>query len=74
MQLLIHLPDPLGDRLKEAVPDQEQSAFVRRLIEDALPLESDPLYRIALQAERESVLDPDLMLWEQTVGDGLDFP
>lgn len=72
MQLLIHLPDDLGTRFKEAVPIRSRSAFVKRLIESALPPETDPLYLLGLQCEREEAeLDPDLRLWDQASGDGL---
>lgn len=73
MQVLIHLPDELGARFKEAVPKRARSAFVKRLIETALPPETDPLYLIGLACEKDELeLDPDLALWDQTIGDGLD--
>lgn len=37
-QLLLRLPDDLVRRFKPIVPARERSAFVRQLLEQALPL------------------------------------
>jgi len=45
-QLLIRLPEDLARRLRRRVPARARSAFVQRLLEQALPaeaLENDPL-------------------------------
>ncbi len=51
MQMLFHMPDPLAERFRKAVSEGQRSAFVTKLIEQALPECEDPLYRIALEAE-----------------------
>ena len=51
MQLLVHLPEALAERFKQAIPARQRSAFVANLLEQALPEESDPLYLIALEVE-----------------------
>lgn len=72
MQLLLRVPDPLGERFKRAVPSRQRNAFLRKVLEDALPPESDPLFAIAAQAEAEAHLGDDMTVWDEAVGDGLD--
>lgn len=72
MQLLVRVPDDLGERFKQTVPSRQRSAFMRKLLEAALPPESDPLYRLALQVEDEAALDEDMSVWDEAVADGLD--
>jgi hypothetical protein len=53
-QLLIRLPDALARRFKRRVPSRARSAFIQRLLEQALPAdegEDDPLYQAALAVE-----------------------
>ena len=75
-QLLVRLPDELLRRFKRSVPARARSAFVRDLLEKALPSEdddSDPLYLAALAAEQDTRLSGEMTAWEEaTVGDGLD--
>ncbi|BCX19170.1 MAG: hypothetical protein KatS3mg117_2852 [Geminicoccaceae bacterium] len=72
-QLLLHLPDELVARLKRTVPPRERSRFVERLLEQALPPDQDdPLYRLALEVERDTALAAEMAEWEEaTLGDGL---
>lgn len=72
MQLLVHLPDALAKRFKQAVPARQRSAFVAGLLERALPEEDDPLYRIALEAEQDAVLNAEMQEWrEGLVAEGI---
>jgi hypothetical protein len=72
MQLLLHIPDPLAERFKQAVPARQRSAFVSELLEKALPVEDDPLYRIALEVEQDAVLGAEMREWrEGLVADGV---
>ena len=75
-QLLVRLPDDLLRRFKRTVPTRERSAFVRQLLEKALPAEdddNDPLYLAALAAEQDTRLSGEMAEWEEAmVGDGLD--
>lgn len=74
-QLLIRLPEELAKRLKRRVPVRERSAFVQRLLEQALPAsedEDDPLYRAALEVERDEQLAAEMAEWDAAVGDGLE--
>lgn len=78
-QVLLRLPDDLVRRFKRTVPARERSAFVRRLLEQALPSEdddNDPLYLAALALEHDSRLAAEMGEWEKTmIGDGLtDLP
>ena len=73
-QLLVRLPEDLARRLKRRVPVRKRSAFVQQLLEQALPLdegEDDPLYRAALDVERDELLAAEMAEWDATVGDGL---
>jgi hypothetical protein len=74
-QLLIRLPDELVRRFKRSVAARRRSAFVQRLLEEALPPEDgddDPLYQAALAVEKEGELSAEMAEWEvATVGDGL---
>ncbi len=72
-QILIRLPEELARRLKRCVPARGRSAFVQQLLEQALPSdegEDDPLYRIALEVERDERLAADMVEWEATIEDG----
>lgn len=73
-QLLIRLPHELVKRLKRRVPARERSAFVQRLLEQALlPAneDADPLYRAALEVERDEQLAAEMSEWDAAVDDGL---
>jgi len=73
-QLLVRLPEELARRLKRRVPARGRSAFVQRLLEQALPPdegEDDPLYRAALEVERDERLMAEMAEWDVTAGDGL---
>jgi len=73
-QLLIRLPQELAKRLKRRVPARERSAFVQRLLEQALlPAneDEDPLYRAALEVERDEQLAAEMSEWDTTADDGL---
>ncbi|MDL2267415.1 hypothetical protein LJC09_02065 [Desulfovibrio sp. OttesenSCG-928-F20] len=72
MQLLLHLPESLAERFKQAVPARQRSAFVASLLEQALPEEDDPLYRIALEVEQDAALCAEMQEWRDgLVGDGI---
>lgn len=74
-QLLLRLPDELLRRFRRAVPTRERSLFVQRLLEQALlrrDSDGDPLYRAALEVERNAQLNAEMAEWEATtVDDGL---
>lgn len=73
-QLLVRLPDDLALRLRRQVPARKRSAFVQRLLEQALPAdegENDPLYLAALAVEQDERFMAELAEWDVTVGDGL---
>ena len=74
-QLLLRLPEDLVSRFKRAVPARERSAFVRQLLEQALPVDSDdldPLYLAAVAVERDEALAAEMAEWQvATIGDGL---
>ncbi len=73
-QLLVRLPEGLARRFRQRVPPRQRSAFVQRLLEQALsPTEEDddPLYLAALEVERDERLMGELSDWDATVGDAL---
>jgi len=73
-QLLIRLPDALARRLKRRVPPRQRSAFVQRLLEDALSAgddSDDPLYLAALEVEKDATLAAEMAEWDLLAGDGL---
>lgn len=72
-QLLIRLPEALARRLKLRVPARARSAFIQRLLEQALPGdegEDDPLYRLALAVEHDQRLATEMADWDATIEDG----
>lgn len=74
-QLLVRLPEELARRLKRQVPARKRSAFVQQLLEQALAPEDgedDPLYRTALEVERDERLGAEMAEWDGTVADGLE--
>lgn len=74
-QLLVRLPEELARRLKRQVPARGRSAFVQRLLEQALAPEdgdNDPLYRTALEVEQDERLAAEMAEWDGTVADGLE--
>jgi hypothetical protein len=72
MQLLLHIPDALAERFKQAVPARQRSDFVAKLLEKALPVEEDPLYLAALEVEQDLALGAEMREWrEGLIGDGL---
>jgi hypothetical protein len=73
-QLLIRIPEDLAQRLKRRVPARARSAFVQKLLEQALPAdegEGDPLYQAALAVERDERLTAEMAEWDVTIDDGL---
>jgi len=71
MQLLLHLPNELAERFKQAVPVRQRSGFITKLLEQALPAETDPLYLAALAAEQDKALGAEMRAWrEGLIGDG----
>ena len=72
MQLLLHIPDSIAERFKQAVPARQRSAFVTGLLEKALPVEDDPLYLIALEVEQDTELNAEMREWrEGLIADGI---
>ena len=65
MQLLLHIPDALAERFKQAVPARQRSGFVAKLLEQVLPVEEDPLYLTALEVERDRVLNEEMRAWRE---------
>ena len=73
-QLLIRLPEALARQLKRRVPARARSAFIQRLLEQALPDdegEDDPLYQVALAVEHDERLATEMAEWDSTIEDGL---
>ena len=72
MQLLLHIPDTLAERFRQAIPARQRSAFVAGLLEQALPEEDDPLYQIALEVEQDAALNDEMREWrEGLIADGV---
>ena len=74
MRLLVYLPDALAERFKQAVPAGQRSAFVAGLLERVLPGEDDPLYRIALEVERDAALNAEMQEWREGLVAGKRLP
>lgn len=73
-QVLVHLPEELARRLKRQVPARGRSAFVQRLLEQALlpdEMEAEPLYQAAMAVEQDDRLAAEMGEWDIAVGDGL---
>ena len=77
-QILLRLPEDLARRFKRTIPARGRSAFVRQLLEQALPPlddDNDPLYLAALEVERDAALGAEMTEWEAaTIQDGLIEP
>lgn len=79
-QLLLRLPEDLLARFRQSVPNRERSAFVQRLLEQALPEpdeddDNDPLYLAALAVEQDEALNREMAEWEAgTINDWLSHP
>ena len=72
MQMLFHISDPLAARFRQAVPTRQRSAFVTKLVEQALHEDDDPLYLLALEVERDAVLNAEMREWrEGLIADGI---
>lgn len=73
MQMLFYIPDPVAERFKQAVPSRQRSAFIAKLLEDALPEEDDdPLYKIALEVEQDAALNMEMSEWRNgLIADGI---
>jgi hypothetical protein len=66
-QLLLRSPDDLVRRFKRSVPSRRRSAFVQRLLEQALPPvqgDDDSLYQTALAVEQDALLAAEMAEWE----------
>jgi hypothetical protein len=75
-QVLLRLPEDLASRFRRQVPARGRSAFVQRLLEQALAPdggEDDPLYRVALEVEQDELLMAEMADWDNTVTDGLEM-
>lgn len=71
-QFLARLPDGLVRRSKPRMPVRGQSAFVRRLLEQALPPNEDAsLWRVGLKVEQDAELAIEMAEWNITASDGL---
>lgn len=73
-QVLVRLPEELARRFRRLVPARGRSAFVQRLLEEALPWDEgdcDPLCRAAVEVERDDTLAVEMAEWDAAVGDGL---
>lgn len=72
MQMLLHIPDPVASRFKQSVPPRQRSAFVAKLLMEALPVEEDPLYLAALEVERDAQLNAEMSEWREALAqDGI---
>ena len=74
-QLLVRIPEELARRLRRQVPARGRSAFVQRLLEQALTPEDgedDPLYLAAMEVEADERLTAEMTEWDGTVADGLE--
>lgn len=72
MQILIHLPDDLAARFRQAVPARQRSAYVADLLRKSLPVDDDPLYRLACEVEEDEALNREMADWDSVAGDGLE--
>jgi hypothetical protein len=72
--MLFHFTDEVARRLKAVVPARQRSAFVQKIVEEALSSieDDDPIYRAAVAAEADVEHDQDRELWDSLSGDGLD--
>jgi len=78
MQVLLHLPDDLARRFKQAVPPRQRSAYVEKLLRQHLPPEDKDawLAKVAEAVQAEIDANPALAeeerAWLNAPGDGWD--
>ncbi|MFM2345104.1 MAG: hypothetical protein RLZZ210_1717 [Pseudomonadota bacterium] len=72
MQVLIHLPDHIANRFKQAIPAKRRSAFVCELLENNLPDLDDELYNLAILANQSDSQNSQDLISDTSVYDGLD--
>jgi len=73
MQILIHLPQDIAMRLKQAIPARKRSSFICELLKKSLPNIDDELYKLALKANEFDVNNPsELEAFTIANLDGLD--
>lgn len=65
MQMLFHIPDSLAARFRQAVPPRQRSAFVAKLMQQALPEDDDSLYLLALEVEQDAALNAEMREWRE---------
>jgi len=73
-QVVVCLPEKLALRLKRQVPARKRSAFMQKLLEQALlpdKMRADLLYQAAMAVEEGDWLAAGIDEWDATVGDGL---
>ncbi len=72
-QVLIHLPEEVARRFRNAIPARQRSGFVCKLLEQNLPDVDEHMYELALKAEAYDRANPEeLSELESTLMDGLD--
>jgi hypothetical protein len=58
-QVLIHLPEELAARFRQAIPARSRSDFLRSLLEKNLPDTQELMYQAALQAQQFDDAHPE---------------
>lgn len=74
-RMLVSLPQELARRFRSRVAVRHRSAFIQRLLEEALRSDvenDDALYRVALAVEQDERLSREMAEWDITCGDGLE--
>ena len=72
-KVLVSIPDPLAARLRSAIPARQRSRVIAHLLEKEIEKREKRLYECALEVEKDTTLNQEMMLWEaKTLQDGPD--
>ena len=72
MQMELHIPDNLAERLRRVVPNTQRNDFIAKALEAALSLAEDPIYAAALAVEQDGALNAEMKEWHDAcIADGI---
>jgi hypothetical protein len=70
-KLLISISDSLAYRLRVAIPSRQRSKVISSLLEKEIEDREKTLYSCALEVEKDSLLNSEMVGWDITINDGL---
>lgn len=71
-KILISIPDQLAVRFRVAIPRQQRSHLIAKLLETELTRQEKSLYACAAAVEKDRALRQAMQDWDVTHPDGID--